>query len=94
MRERYEKWMAKYGRTHKDAHQRERRFQIYKANVELINAFNSVNKGYKLIDNEFADITNTEFREQFLGLKSSSSRVPLLVPHNMVFSFSAFFFPH
>jgi Cathepsin propeptide inhibitor domain (I29) len=91
MRERYKKWMVKYGRTHKDSHQREKRYQIYKANVELIEAFNSVNKGYKLTDNKFADITNIEFREQYLGIKGPSSRVPLQVSNNTTFSFSALF---
>ncbi|KAJ4762145.1 hypothetical protein LUZ62_072520 [Rhynchospora pubera] len=78
MRERYRKWMAKYNRTHKDDNQREKRFQIYKANVELIEAFNAINDDYKLTDNKFADITNAEFRKRYMGLKGSSSRVPLL----------------
>ena len=79
IRERYEKWMVKNGRTHKDANQREKRFQIYKANVELIDAYNSVNKEYKLTDNKFADLTNIEFREHYMGLRGNLDCVPLLV---------------
>ncbi|KAF3323502.1 ervatamin-B-like protein [Carex littledalei] len=78
IRDRYEKWMVKYGRTYKDANQREKRFQIYKANVELIDAYNSVNKEYKLSDNKFADITNIEFREHYMGFRGNLDHVPLL----------------
>ncbi|KAJ9535736.1 hypothetical protein OSB04_un001103 [Centaurea solstitialis] len=42
MAERHEQWMALHGRVYKDATEKEMRFEIFKANVENIEAFNSV----------------------------------------------------
>ncbi|KAJ0446755.1 putative fruit bromelain [Helianthus annuus] len=61
--ESHEQWMARYGRTYKDAAEKERRSKIFHDNVQYIQSFNNVmNKGYKLAVNEFADLTNEEFR--------------------------------
>ncbi|KAJ0446756.1 putative fruit bromelain [Helianthus annuus] len=55
--------MARYGRTYKDAAEKERRSKIFHDNVQYIQSFNNaMNKGYKLAVNEFADLTNEEFR--------------------------------
>ncbi|KAL2895502.1 Senescence-specific cysteine protease SAG39 [Bienertia sinuspersici] len=66
MRDRHEQWMAKYGRTYKDLSEKEKRFNIFKENVERIESFNrasSLNhKLYKLGVNVFADLTTEEFR--------------------------------
>ncbi|KAJ0446768.1 putative fruit bromelain [Helianthus annuus] len=61
--ESHEQWMARYGRTYKDAAEKERRSKIFHDNVQYIQSFNNaMNKGYKLAVNEFADLTNEEFR--------------------------------
>ncbi|KAJ0446774.1 putative fruit bromelain [Helianthus annuus] len=61
--ESHEQWMALYGRTYKDAAEKERRSKIFHDNVQYIQSFNNaMNKGYKLAVNEFADLTNEEFR--------------------------------
>ncbi|KAI3719036.1 hypothetical protein L6452_19925 [Arctium lappa] len=39
MAERHEQWMALHGRVYKDATEKEMRFEIFKANVENIEAF-------------------------------------------------------
>ena len=55
--------MAHHGRVYLDAHEKAKRFQIFKENVKRIEAFNSgVDKGYKLGVNQFADLTTEELR--------------------------------
>ncbi|KAA8524260.1 hypothetical protein F0562_010683 [Nyssa sinensis] len=62
MYEMHQQWMARYGRVYKDADEMEKRFTIFKENVEHIESFNkAMNKPYKLGVNEFADLTNEEF---------------------------------
>ncbi|KAM7500711.1 hypothetical protein LguiA_025125 [Lonicera macranthoides] len=71
MTERHEEWMSRYGRVYKDSTEKERRFNIFKNNVEFIESFNSDgNRKYKLGINEFADQTNEEFRASWNGLKT------------------------
>ncbi|CAL5403791.1 unnamed protein product [Camellia sinensis] len=63
MYERHEQWMTSFGRVYKDTAEKEERFKIFKANVEMIDFFNNAsNKPYKLGVNEFADLTNEEFK--------------------------------
>ena len=61
MYERHEQWMARYAKVYKDPQEREKRFRIFKENVNYIETFNSAdNKSYKLDINQFADLTNME----------------------------------
>ncbi|PWA58689.1 peptidase C1A [Artemisia annua] len=61
--ESHEQWMARYGRVYKDIYEKEQRSKIYQENVQYIQSFNNaMNKSYKLAVNEFADLTNEEFR--------------------------------
>ncbi|CAK9176580.1 unnamed protein product [Ilex paraguariensis] len=63
MYESHEQWMAKFGRVYKDSDERDNRFKIFKENVETIESFNkAANKPYKLGVNQFADLTNEEFK--------------------------------
>ncbi|XP_052206671.1 senescence-specific cysteine protease SAG39-like [Diospyros lotus] len=60
---RHEQWMARYGREYKDADEKAKRYRIFKANVERIESFNKAgHSGYKLGVNQFADLTNDEFK--------------------------------
>ncbi|KDP23191.1 hypothetical protein JCGZ_00324 [Jatropha curcas] len=73
MKERHEMWMAKYGRVYKDNAEKEKRFNIFKNNVEFIESFNKYgNKLYKLDINGFADLSNEEFKASRNGYKRSS----------------------
>ena len=74
MSERHEEWMARYGRTYKDIADKERRYKIFKDNVEYIESVNSagINRRYTLSINEFADQTNEEFKASRNGYKMSS----------------------
>lgn len=70
IRTRYEQWIARYDRRYRDGKEKEKRFQIYRTNVVLIDTINSLGLGYTLTDNKFADLTNEEFRDKIscLGL--------------------------
>ena len=70
MSTRHEQWMAQYGRVYKDAAEKERRFQIFKDNCNYIESVNRAgNRKYKLGLNQFADMTNEEFKASHLGFK-------------------------
>ncbi|KAL9297798.1 hypothetical protein ACSQ67_023694 [Phaseolus vulgaris] len=76
MHERHEQWMTRYSRVYKDPEEKEKRFRIFKENVNYIEAFNNAaNKAYNLAINQFADLTNEEFiapRNRFKGHVCSS----------------------
>ncbi|XP_031398825.1 senescence-specific cysteine protease SAG39-like [Punica granatum] len=70
MLERHEKWMVQFGRVYADEAEKERRFAIFKTNVEYIEMFNrDGTKTYQLGINGFADLTNEEFRATRNGYK-------------------------
>nr|CAB3480571.1 unnamed protein product [Digitaria exilis] len=63
MAARHEQWMSQYGRVYKDADEKARRFEVFKANVRFIESFNAAgNRKFWLGVNQFADLTNNEFR--------------------------------
>nr|XP_027102694.1 senescence-specific cysteine protease SAG12-like [Coffea arabica] len=73
MIERHEDWMSSYGRQYKDAAEKERRYNIFKANVKYIDFVNNAgNKPYKLAVNEFADLSNDEFKAAHIGQRNLS----------------------
>ncbi|CAA6665803.1 unnamed protein product [Spirodela intermedia] len=78
--ERYERWLARYGRSYGDPREKERRFQIYSSNVALVDVVNSMGLSYNLTDSKFADMTNEEFRAKHLCLLSQPRRSP---PHRL-----------
>ncbi|KAI4383339.1 hypothetical protein MLD38_009189 [Melastoma candidum] len=66
MRQRYEQWMARYGRVYGSDLEKEKRFQIFKENAIRIDDFNQANeKPFKLALNKFADLTNEEFKSTY-----------------------------
>jgi KDEL-tailed cysteine endopeptidase len=58
----HEDWMAKYGRVYKDAAEKAQRFEIFKTNAQFIQSFNAGGRKFWLSINQFADISNDEFR--------------------------------
>ncbi|XWS12528.1 hypothetical protein CRYUN_Cryun37aG0096900 [Craigia yunnanensis] len=74
--DRFEQWLASYGRVYQDASEKDIRFQIFKENVEYIESHNADNgKKYKLGVNEFTDLTNEEFKAMRNGYKKRSSNI-------------------
>uniref|UniRef100_A0ACD5U3N3 Uncharacterized protein n=1 Tax=Avena sativa TaxID=4498 RepID=A0ACD5U3N3_AVESA len=59
---RHEDWMAKYGRVYKDATEKAQRLEIFKTNARFIDSFNAGGRKFWLSINQFADISNDEFR--------------------------------
>ncbi|KAK6124322.1 hypothetical protein DH2020_041943 [Rehmannia glutinosa] len=73
MVEKHEQWMARYGRNYKDDVEKTKRFEIFRENVEYIESFNGAGvRPYKLAINNFADLTNEEFRASRIGYKLRS----------------------
>ncbi|KAL5719717.1 cathepsin L [Ranunculus cassubicifolius] len=74
MLERYEKWITSHGRVYNDASEKERRFEIFKENVNRIESLNKAgNRSYVLSVNKFADQTNEEFTTARNGYKGLCS---------------------
>nr|AJD78147.1 cysteine proteinase SAG12H1 [Hevea brasiliensis]AJF19705.1 cysteine proteinase [Hevea brasiliensis] len=70
----HEEWMAQHGRVYKDADEKQKRYLVFKDNVQRIEAFNNgVDRGYKLGVNKFADLTDEEFRTMHHGYKRPAS---------------------
>ncbi|XVE88192.1 hypothetical protein DITRI_Ditri19aG0049000 [Diplodiscus trichospermus] len=73
MLKRHLEWMALHSRVYPNVAEKERRYVIFKDNVERIEALNNgIEKGYKLGVNKFADLTNEEFRSLHTGYKRQS----------------------
>ncbi|KAL6838386.1 hypothetical protein ACP4OV_031792 [Aristida adscensionis] len=75
---RHEQWMAQYGRTYKDEAEKTLRLEVFKANVKFIESFNAENHKFWLGVNQFADLSNDEFRaaKTYRGFKPSLMKVP------------------
>ncbi|PIN08986.1 Cysteine proteinase Cathepsin L [Handroanthus impetiginosus] len=71
MERRYRDWLKRYGQRYNSRDEWNLRFGIYQSNVEFIDFINSQNLSYKLTDNQFADMTNMEFRTIYLGYRSN-----------------------
>ncbi|XP_019158689.1 PREDICTED: zingipain-1 [Ipomoea nil] len=69
MVKRYQDWLQKHGKRYEDKDEWEKRYEIYQYNVLYIEFFNSMNFSYKLIDNKFADMTNSEYKSVYLRYK-------------------------
>lgn len=87
----HQQWMLQHGRSYTNDAEMEKRFKIFKENLEYIEKFNNApgNKSYKLDLNQFSDLTNEEFIASHTGLKidpakpSSSSMMVLPAPLNL-----------
>ncbi|CAH2038769.1 unnamed protein product [Thlaspi arvense] len=74
LKKRFENWLQSHGKLYGGKEEWMLRFGIYQSNLQLIDYINSLPLPFKLADNRFADMTNSEFRAHFLGLNASSSR--------------------
>ncbi|OMO92518.1 hypothetical protein COLO4_17501 [Corchorus olitorius] len=74
--DKHEQWMATYGRQYENNLEKEKRFKIFKDNLEYIESFNKAgNRSYKLGINKFSDLTHDEFLAAHTGYK-----MPLNIP--------------
>lgn len=89
MLERHQQWMSRHGRVYKDEEEKGVRFKIFKDNVDRIDAFNSgVEKGYKVSVNQFADLTDEEFRASHTGYKRQQPNEAMSVPEPKKFRYA------
>ncbi|XP_020541048.2 senescence-specific cysteine protease SAG12 [Jatropha curcas] len=76
MLKRHEEWRAQHGRVYKDTAEKQKKYLVFKDNLERIESFNNgVDRGYKLGLNKFADLTDEEFQAMHLGYKSPPSKL-------------------
>ncbi|KAL6650397.1 hypothetical protein ACP70R_009322 [Stipagrostis hirtigluma subsp. patula] len=76
---RHEQWMLHYSRVYRDAAEKAQRFEVFRANVKFIESFNSLNKKFWLGINQFADLTNDEFKTTKINdkrFRPNTVRVP------------------
>ncbi|GKU94431.1 hypothetical protein SLEP1_g7927 [Rubroshorea leprosula] len=63
-------WQTQHGRAYVNEAEEEKRFKIFKDNLEYIEHFNSLgNQTYELGLNQFSDLTNEEFVALYTGYK-------------------------
>ncbi|CAA3028774.1 cysteine ase COT44-like [Olea europaea subsp. europaea] len=70
----YEWWLARHAKIYNDLEENGKRFEIFKDNLKFINEHNSENRTYKVGLNQFADLTNEEYRSMFLGTRTEAKR--------------------
>ncbi|XP_074274066.1 fruit bromelain-like [Silene latifolia] len=79
MMDKFEAWIAQYGREYKSVTEKEKRFHIFEENMRLIEEFNSNNasNSYTIGSNEFTDLTTKEFEATYMGYDAytNSSRL-------------------
>ncbi|KAG0493379.1 hypothetical protein HPP92_004373 [Vanilla planifolia] len=70
----YEDWLLKHQKSYNAMDEKERRFEVFRDNLQYIDEHNAGKHSFSLGLNRFADLTNEEYRAQFLGLRSSGRR--------------------
>ncbi|KAK1427695.1 hypothetical protein QVD17_16388 [Tagetes erecta] len=70
----YERWRSHHHVADINHHEKHRRFNVFKSNIQHVHNSNKMNKPYKLKLNKFADMTNHEFRSVYAGSKISHHR--------------------
>jgi hypothetical protein len=63
--DRFRAWQVTYHRTYATPAEFQRRFEVYSGNVEFIDSTNRLALSYELGENQFADLTNDEFRATY-----------------------------
>ncbi|KAL2454831.1 Cysteine proteinase RD21a [Abeliophyllum distichum] len=71
----YEAWIVKHSKSYNALGEKEKRFEIFRDNLRYIDEHNAKsNQTYKLGLNQFADLTNKEYRNMYLGRKHDAKR--------------------
>ncbi|KAH7671962.1 Actinidain protein [Dioscorea alata] len=66
----YEGWLVENNKNYNDLFEKEKRYNIFKDNLKYIDEHNAGNHSYNLTLNVFADLTNDEHRNMYLGFQS------------------------
>ncbi|KAK7265607.1 hypothetical protein RJT34_33229 [Clitoria ternatea] len=70
----YERWRSHHT-VSRSLDEKQKRFNVFKANVMHVHHTNKLDKPYKLKLNKFADMTNYEFRSIYAGSKVNHHRM-------------------
>ncbi|XP_074267615.1 vignain-like [Silene latifolia] len=70
----YERWRSHHT-VSRDLDDKQRRFNVFRENVNYVHTVNQMDKPYKLKLNKFADLTTHEFRSLYAGSKISHHRM-------------------
>lgn len=70
----YEQWLARHGKTYNGVGEKDKRFDIFKDNLKFIDEHNTENRIYKVGLNQFADLTNEEYKSTYLGTRIDAKR--------------------
>jgi cathepsin L len=68
------KFVQRYEKSYQSASEQAYRFRVFQKNLEFIHSHNAKNLPYKVAVNHFADLTNTEFRDRYLGYIHNTTR--------------------
>ncbi|ERM94888.1 hypothetical protein AMTR_s00009p00129100 [Amborella trichopoda] len=68
MSARFAQWMADHGVKYERIAETEKRFNVFKENLKLIDSVNAEKRSYTLSLNKFSDLSLDEFRNQYMGL--------------------------
>ncbi|KAI3462731.1 hypothetical protein Pfo_019394 [Paulownia fortunei] len=70
----YEQWLARHGKVYNGIGEKDKRFEIFKDNLKFIDEHNTGNRTYKVGLNQFADLTNEEYKSLYLGTRTDAKR--------------------
>ena len=70
-------YVAEFNKEYSDALEMAHRFAIFKDNLDIINAHNSQDKGFKMGINQFSDLTDDEFKAKHTGFRPNKERKAL-----------------
>ncbi|XP_057806657.1 cysteine proteinase mucunain-like [Salvia miltiorrhiza] len=70
----YEEWLARHGKAYNGIGEKDRRFDVFKDNLKFIDEHNTANRSYKVGLNQFADLTNDEYRSIYLATRIDAQR--------------------
>ncbi|XP_039131864.1 zingipain-2-like [Dioscorea cayenensis subsp. rotundata] len=83
----YEGWLVEHHKNYNDLFEKDKRYEIFKDNLKFIDEHNAGNHSFTLGLNVFADLTNEEYRNTFLGFKQPT-RQEINLHQNSVYNFS------
>lgn len=75
MKSLYETWLVKHGKQYNALGEKDKRFEIFKDNLKFIDEHNAdKEQSFKSGLNKFADLTNEEYRNIYLGTRTDAKR--------------------
>ncbi|KAK4490299.1 hypothetical protein RD792_000966 [Penstemon davidsonii] len=70
----FNSWCIEYGKTYTSEQEKQQRLKVFQQNYEYVTQHNTMsNSSYTLSLNAFADLTNHEFKANYLGLSLSAA---------------------